>query len=316
MLNNPQNTNSHLPNEIEFAKKAHLAVNLGLFANIVLALFKTFTGIFAHSPSLLADGINSTSDVAYYVVVKVFLKMADKPADHEHPYGHRQLENIAAITVGAFIITTAIAIFWDAANNVFDYMTGKTDLQAALPIALIIAFLTIITKIYLTIYTKRVGKKIKNPAITALASDHLNDIMASSAAFIGITFSLFGYYWVDPLAGGVVALFILKTGIEIIKDSSASLMDNILEPELEEEVSNLVYSFKKIEKLETIRSQRFGPYFTLNLIIGINGDLTVSEGDKVADQLEEKLYHSFPALRHVIVHYHPTERCHDKHEKK
>ena len=91
-------------------RKSILAVNLGLVANIFLAALKTTIGILGHSPALLADGINSTSDAAYCIVISVFMRKASEPADTEHPYGHRQLESIAALVVGSFVITTAFAI--------------------------------------------------------------------------------------------------------------------------------------------------------------------------------------------------------------
>ena len=93
-------------------KKSILAINVGLAANTLLAILKTSVGIFGHSPALLADGINSTSDVAYGIVVSIFMRLSGKPADEEHPYGHDRLESIAAVVVGAFVITTAISIFW------------------------------------------------------------------------------------------------------------------------------------------------------------------------------------------------------------
>ncbi|MBP1660499.1 MAG: cation diffusion facilitator family transporter, partial [Candidatus Aminicenantes bacterium] len=89
-------------------KRNLLAVDLALIANAGLAALKTAIGILGHSPALLADGINSTSDVAYGIIVKVFIRKARKPADDEHPYGHRQLESIAAVVIGAFVLTTAV----------------------------------------------------------------------------------------------------------------------------------------------------------------------------------------------------------------
>src|SRR5450830_549023 len=97
---------------IELKRTGGWIINVGLAANAALALLKTSIGILGHSDALLADGINSTSDVVYYIVVKIFMRLADKPADAEHPYGHRQLESVAALVVGAFVITTGIAIFW------------------------------------------------------------------------------------------------------------------------------------------------------------------------------------------------------------
>ena len=108
-------------------RKGILAVNIGLGANTLLAALKTSMGILGHSPALLAEGVNSTSDVAYYIVVSVFVRLAGKPADDEHPYGHSQMESIAALIVGAFVMTTGIAIFWDAVNRVFDLLSGRGE---------------------------------------------------------------------------------------------------------------------------------------------------------------------------------------------
>ena len=109
---------------LERDKKSLLAVNLGLGINVGLAAFKTYIGVIGHSPALLAEGINSTSDVAYYVVASIFVRMANKPADDEHPYGHQQMESIAAVIVGSFIVTTAVAVFWDAIDKIWDLLTG------------------------------------------------------------------------------------------------------------------------------------------------------------------------------------------------
>ena len=117
-------------------QKSLAAVWLGMVANIFLATGKTAIGILGHSPALLADGINSTSDVAYYVVVTVFIRMSRKPADDEHPYGHSQMESIAALVVGAFVVTTAIAIFWDAVNNVYEMISQEISFQSASLLAL------------------------------------------------------------------------------------------------------------------------------------------------------------------------------------
>src|SRR5688572_16722387 len=103
-------------------RKSLWAINLGLGLNIILSIAKTTFGILTHSPALLAEGINSTSDVAYYVVAGIFMRLANKPADNEHPYGHRQLESIASLVVGAFVVATAIAVFWDSVDKMWDLM--------------------------------------------------------------------------------------------------------------------------------------------------------------------------------------------------
>ena len=126
-----------------------LAVNLGLCSNIILALFKTLIGIIGHSPAVLADGVNSSSDVVYYIAVRIFMSQAQKPADKEHPYGHRQLESISAIVVGAFILTTGIAIFWESINKVYELLTRSEIGRSASVWALVIAVGTFALKLFL-----------------------------------------------------------------------------------------------------------------------------------------------------------------------
>lgn len=285
-----------------------LAVNLGLGANIVLAGLKTAIGILGHSPALLADGINSTSDVAYYVVVSVFMRLARKPADEEHPYGHGQLETIAALIVGSFVITTAIAIFWDAVNNVYDLARGMGDFRGAESIALVIALLTVVTKIGLTLFTARVGNQTDNPAVMALALDHRNDILSSAAAALGIFLGRIGVLWGDPLAGALVALVILRTGLSIVRDSSKDLMDAVPSRALARRISLLLAQIPEILRVEEVHAHRFGPYLVVNLTIGVDGCLSVLEGDRIATQAEELLYREIEFLGRVHIHYHPAER--------
>ena len=282
------------------------AVNLGLFTNVVLAALKTSVGILGYSPALLADGINSTSDVAYGIVVAIFMRQSRKPADDEHPYGHNQLESIAALVVGSFVVTTAVAVFWDAINAVYDLLTGRSDGGVASLGALWIALATVAVKITMTILTRRIGKQLNNAAVQALAFDHRNDIFSALGAFVGILLGRMGYRWVDPFAGALVALVILRTGIEILRDASADLMDTVPGNALSDQVTELLFSISEIKQVEEIQAHRFGPYLVINLTIGIDGSLSVAEGDDIATQAERTLCENIGLLRRVYIHYHPA----------
>ena len=201
-----------LMDEKERGKRGFVAVQVGLFANILLAILKTGVGILGNSSALLADGINSVSDVAYYLVVSIFIRLADKPPDDEHPYGHSQLESISAIVVGSFVITTAIAIFFNSVNKLYELVVlGKGDLGAA-KYTLWIALFTILLKLLLMLYTNKVGKETNNPAVVALAYDHRNDLFAAIGVSVGIFLSQLGYYLFDPLAGALIS-FVVNPGI-------------------------------------------------------------------------------------------------------
>lgn len=288
-------------------KKSIMAINVGLAANALLAVLKTSVGIFGHSPALLADGINSTSDVAYGIVVNIFMRLSGKPADEEHPYGHDRLESIAAVVVGAFVITTAISIFWASINNVYELFSGASDFTGASQLALWIALFTILLKIWLSFWTFRIATQTNNNVLMALAADHRNDIFSALAATIGIIFGRMGFLWVDPLAGGVVSIIICITGVEIIRESAADLMNTLPGKKLTEEIRGKLEELDEVLDVEEIHGHRFGLYIVANITIGVSPDLTVSEGDRIATRVETLLVEEIDSMRRVFVHYHPVQ---------
>lgn len=288
--------------------KSTQAVTLGLWANVFLSGLKTMVGMLGHSPALLAEGINSTSDVAYYVVVSIFMRLARKPADDEHPYGHSQLESIAALIVGAFVMSTAVAIFWDAINNVYQQWAGEQAAQTASPWALYVALFTILLKVLLLALTRRMAQQTENPAVLALAYDHRNDIFSATGAAVGIFVGRTAIPWVDPLAGALVALIIFRTGVEIVRQSSAELMDDVPSAELARQVQELLDNVAGVLSVEEVHAHRFGPYLVFNLTIGVDGGISVEEGDCIASEVENRLYQKFDLVRRVHIHYHPVQQ--------
>jgi cation diffusion facilitator family transporter len=283
------------------------AVLTGFIANVILAGLKLSIGVLGHSPALLADGINSTSDIAYYVVVAVFMQLSAKPADDEHPYGHSQLESIGALIVGAFVVTTAVSIFWESIDTLYDLIDGVGDFRGAAVGALWVALFTIGLKIALTVYTNRVGAQTKNPSIIALAEDHRNDIFTALAATTGIFLGRAGYPWVDPFAGALVALVVLKTGIDILRSSTSDLMDSVPGKVLHQRIQELLKDIGSIRRIDSIQAHRFGPYLLINITICVDGDISVLEGDKIATIVERMIETNIEYVRDVHVHYHPYD---------
>lgn len=289
-------------------RKSLLAINLGLGINILLAAVKTVFGVIGHSPALLAEGINSTSDVAYYIAASILLRLANQPADKEHPYGHRQLESIASVVIGSFIIVTGVAVFWDAVDKIWDMADSSSVFRGAQPIALWIALATVSIKVFLFWFIRTLGRETKNPVVDALAYDHRNDLFSASAASIGIFLGQRGLPWVDPLAGALVAILILRTGIFILRESSAELMGVLPHRELAERVWSLLKNIQGMKQLEEVQAHRFGPHIIINLTIGIDGAMTVSEGHSIACRVESALSREIPNVSRVHVHYHPAEK--------
>ena len=291
-------------------RKSLWAVNLGLGTNILLSAIKTIFGVLGHSPALLAEGINSISDVAYYVVAAIFVRLANKPADTEHPYGHRQLESIASLVVGAFVAGTAVKVFWDSVDKIWDLVDGEVTSLGAHPFALWVALGTVAFKVVLFFYVRQLGRETHNPVVDALAYDHRNDIFSASAASVGIFLGQRGLPWVDPLAGALVALLILRTGIFILRESSMQLMDAVPSRKLAEQIKSALSKLNGVKQLEELQAHRFGPHLVVNLTIGIDGGLTVEQGDRIATSVEKTVYDTFPSVLRVHVHYHPADKEH------
>ena len=292
------------PQDIE--RRGYQVINIGLAANVILASLKTAVGLIGHSPALLAEGINSTSDVAYYLVVSVFMRISRKPPDQDHPFGHGQLESIAALVVGSFVITTGIAIFWNSVNGVYDIFVGESNFLGATLGALWVALFTVVTKIGLNLVTQRIGNQTGSTMIRALAQDHRNDFLSASAATIGIYMGIQGYLWVDPLAGAIVAILILITGIQILRDASVIIMETVPSDDFVHRIHELLAQVPGVISVEEIHERRLGPYLTVNITLGIEGSLSVDHGDEIATLAERKLYENIDFLRHVHIHYHPS----------
>ena len=281
-------------------------MNLSLGANLVLAGVKTAVGVVGHSPALLADGINSTSDVVYLLIIRIFMRLAGKEPDREHPFGHRQFESIATVVVGAFVITTAVAIFWNAISQVYDLFVGQSEFSGAGSLALWVAAASLIIKIWLAVFTNRIGRHTGSIAVSAIARDHRNDIFTITAAVIGIVLGRAGYLWVDPLAAALVAIGILYTGIEIIQESSADLMNVFPEREVIERTHRIVAEVKGVEQVEEIQVHRIGLYLLIQVTIGVDGTMTVAAGNQIATEVEKALNRRIEYLRRVSIHYHPS----------
>ncbi len=143
----------------------------------------------------------------------------------------------------------------------------------------------------------------------ALAYDHRNDTLAALAAAIGIGLGLAGYLWIDPLAGAIVSLFVLRTGVEILRESSDDLMDTVPGKSLGEQVTSLLQPIPGVQQIEEIHAHRFGPYLVINVTIGVDGNISVATGDAIACSVEQALYRDIKLLRRVYVHYHPVQQA-------
>ncbi|MBN2830367.1 MAG: cation transporter, partial [Candidatus Cloacimonetes bacterium] len=226
-----------------------------------------------------------------------------------HPYGHRQFESVATIVIGAFIVTTALAIAWQSVERFLEIMHDGEAVKSIASWTIYVALFTVLLKIFLYFYTNKVHKITGNPAIKALSSDHLNDILAASSVVLGIFFTRLGFIWVDPAAGALVAIFILKTGIEIIADATHELIDTIPSPVFCADIRKIAQDIDGIYEISDVGVHRFGTHFVLNMTIEVQGSITVEKGHSISEKLEKQLLKEFKdTLRKVNIHYHPVSK--------
>ena len=294
---------------MEDTKRAQLAervILVGLGANMLLAAVKTTVGLTSGSQALLADGVNSTSDVIYLVATLILVRMAAKAPDAEHPHGYVQSESIASLLIGAFIVTTAVAILYNSVSIVFTGGTKTGD-----PTALAVAAGTIVSKVGLMLFSLQIGYSTGNKAISAIAADHRNDIFAASAVLVGTGGAAFlGLPILDPLAGVVVSYFIFTTGLGIIREAIEDLMGTLPKGGLARDVAGVVNRVQGVCAIDDVRAYRVGPYYVLNLEIEVDPRLSVEQGHAIATAVEQTLVTEMQQVRHVYTHVNPSPPGH------
>ena len=285
------------------------AIIYNIFINLALALIKGFAGVLARSQAMIADAFHSAGDLLVNIVVLFGLRASYKPADAEHPYGHGKAETLAQNIVGLLIIATGVYL---AVTSLLTIQVEPVGPPGA--VALYAAIFSIVVKWILYRYMWRVGEKENSGAIKANALDHRCDVLSSFAALVGIggarLGATFGYpilYYLDPLAGIMVAVLIIMMGLGIMRDAGKELMDSMCSPEMLQEISSLVQDVPHVKEIHQVRARTSGSCLLVDIEIGIDGSLTVEEGHAVAHDVEENLFLKREDIITINVHVGPCE---------
>ncbi len=284
------------------------AALLGLVVNLSLAIVKLVGGIVGNSFALIADAINSIGDLVTTVVVLIALRVAQRPADAEHPYGHTRAEGIAATNVALIVVISAVFVGWEAIQRV--------TVQHEIPPVwtLWIAGANLLIKEGLYRYKMKVGRRTGSSAIIANAWDHRSDALCSLAVLIGLgTIRLGGrgYIWADEVASFVVVAAIIWSGVQLFRSSASDLMDVQADSEWVDSIRSVAASVDGVEDVETLWVRKSGLEFFADIHIEVDQDLSVAAGHRIGHQVKDRLLDSFPNLRDVLVHLEPFPHTHD-----
>ena len=226
----------------------------GIVTNILLAVLKYVAGIISGSISVTADAINNLSDAGASIISLVGVKLSAKPADKGHPYGHGRVEYISALAVAFLVLLMGIELFKSSVDKIINPVPVKFSV-----ISLCILVFSILAKLWLGFFNKKLGKKINSAPMMAVMKDCFSDCLATGVAAIAIIVSAFSDINIDGYLGIVVAGFIFMAGFNILKDTMADLLGKPAEKEFVDEVTNKILSYDKIVGVHDMIIHDYGP---------------------------------------------------------
>ena len=278
-----------------------MASMVGIGCNILLFLAKMAIGLLANSISVMADAFNNLSDAASSIVGFVGVKMAQKPADDDHPFGHGRIEYIAAFIVAFLVLQVGFSLFTGSVEKLFhpDDLTFKW-------VSVLVLGLSVGVKLWLSLFNRRLGKRINSKVMLATSADALGDAAATSAAiFSMLVYGIFGWN-IDAVVGLAVSVVVMLAGINIAKDTLAPLIGEAIDPELYAQITNFVEGFDGIVGTHDLIVHNYGPSKSMASIHAeVPNDCDLEETHEIIDRIEREAARRFGLL--LVIHMDPVE---------
>lgn len=281
---------------------------IGSSVNAMLIVLKFIAGFVGRSSAMVADAVHSLSDFISDVIVLVFVKIAGKPKDKGHKYGHGKFETLATMIIGLLLIGAGIGLMINGIESVIRSLNGDT-LERPTMLALIVAIVSILSKEWLYRYTIREGNKLNSQAVIANAWHHRSDAVSSLGTLIGISGAMFlGDKWriLDPIAAIVVSILIIKSGYDIVKPCISELLEASLPEEKEKEIISLVTGVPGIIYVHNLRTRRIGNGIAVDLHAKMDGNLSLNEAHEKATEAENAIRRKFGDNSIINIHMEPV----------
>lgn len=284
-------------------EKAISITYLSIFGNAFLAIIKGVVGILGNSYALVADAIESTSDVFSSLLVLLGLKYASKPADENHPYGHGKAEPLITFVVVAFLIASAVVIAYTSILNI----QTPHELPESYTL-IVLALIIVIKEIFYRIVVKQ-GNELKSSAIKADAWHHRSDAITSLTAFVGISIALWfgkGFESADDWAALFASVFIFYNAFLIFRPALSEIMDEHVYDEMVLEIRKVASTVEGVVGTEKCFVRKAGLDFLVDLHLIVRRDISVFEGHEIAHKVKSKLLDEFPEISNVLIHVEPN----------
>jgi cation diffusion facilitator family transporter len=276
---------------------------VSILINLVLSVGKFVAGIFGHSSAMISDAIHSASDVFSTIIVIFGVLLSSRSSDEDHQYGHEKQEYIATLFLAFVLLFTGLGIGYEGIDSIIHktYLTRQTPAL----IAMIAAVVSILTKEGMFWYTIRAARKIDSGALTADAWHHRSDALSSIGSFIGILGARMGYTIMDPLASVIICLMIIHASIGIFRDASDKLVDHAANEATLEEMRTHVMQQCGVTGIDTLRTRMFGAKMYVDIDIIADGNLSLFQAHRIADEVHDTIEKNFPEVKHCMVHVSP-----------
>ena len=272
--------------------------------NIALALVKVTTGIVGNSYALVADGIESSADVVSSLIVWAGLRIAIKPADEGHPYGHGKAESMAGMVIAIFLLIVSVIIALQSIQKI------QTPQQPPAWYTLPVLAGIIITKELLFQKMSRVGKKLGSNALVSDAWHHRSDAITSVAAFVGITIALIGgegYEAADAWAALLACVVIMYNGVHLLLPALNEVMDGVPPAEVEDQIRQIASAVAGVVEIEKCRIRKSGMGLLMDIHVVVQGDISVRAGHQIGHAVKNQLLQSPLPITDVVIHVEPDQ---------
>lgn len=283
-------------------KLAVRTIYISIIANGLLAIIKGITGVFGNSYALVADAIESTTDVFSSLLVLIGIRYSTKPADENHPYGHGKAEPLATFAVVGFLVIAATVIAYESIDNIL------TPHELPEKYTLIVLAVIIVIKEIFYRFVKRKGVETKSTSLKADAWHHRSDAITSLMAFVGISVAIYmgeGFETADDWAALIASLIIVYNAYLIFRPALGEIMDEHVYDDMIEEIRILALETEGVVETEKCFIRKAGMIFHVDLHLIVDGFITVKEGHHVAHRLKERILKEIPEIADVMIHVEP-----------
>lgn len=285
-------------NRKEEAKKLTM-ISMG--TNFLLSGLKITSGVVGHSSVIIADGVDSLSDLLITFVAYLGVSVAQKEPDEEHPYGHERFEAIFGKIMAIFIVGVAMGIFYSAYQ---DFKNPDPLTPTMFP--MIVAIISIGTKIALSRYSMSIARKIQADVFIADAKNFQNDSISSIGSLIGIYLAQQGFTYFQPIFTVLIGFFVFRVGFILYTRSVNDLTDMAASKKQIDEIKKIIYSVEGVKSIDMLKTRRHGSKIFVDLEIGVDQNSTLIYSHNVAENVHLKIENQMKEVKHVMVHVNPS----------